>query len=388
MNFFNLLKNRKQNNLYNDFLEAYAQLREMTNPIGNLNTVARCLTEEHEEAGKRCMDYYITHDIDRVILQLHATEPEIVENFYLLALPLCDHTYLSGELLRFIWRYNDFNRLCIIYCELCVVNNIFNLDLASRLIERFPTCTSAQEGLIIVTKLEAYREYFAERELGSSLQNAVYDALPAKSSRAFSLMNLLIYYEDISTISLTDQLDLDNIFTNIKANDFSVKEKDGLDYNTQKNNSSPESEILYENILLYFIDLFKTVKSESFRIKIIKHSVCYIKDTNYISFVISCIMNDPVVMVSLLSERKPKAVWSPLEIYKLIENVEEEDLEDLIGRVFFTNPIGSNTSGSTTSIDSILPNVGHNIHLLVKDLLSTTFNVGVYKIGRFSTTFD
>lgn len=293
MNILSLLQGRRPNRLYDDFLGAYAQLRESRDVPDSLKTILKCLREEEGTGSSKCMEYFVSHDMDRVVLQLHPSDGCPVEEFFDGLLALCPAAYLSGEFFRQVWRHDGFDRLCLKYAGLCEEHGLFNAELAARVIASVGSSAASREALLRLIRMDEYRRYFREMELGGMLARLAREELLLRSSSATAIMAVACEYADVVGGDLMSQVDLENILR-------------------ERGEGAPEDE------LSLLMDLFVKVDSVVLRTKIVRCSLRWIRSARFPEFLSCCLLADPVCLGSLLAEKREKAQWNPAQIHGLL----------------------------------------------------------------------
>lgn len=330
---------------YTDFLDACAKLRQMRCIEANLATIARCLTTVRAATQSKCIEYYITHDLDRIILQLHAQTD--LEDFFCLVLPVLGEDYLRSEFCKVVWKYGSFHRLCKAYCEQCVMHGVFNRDLAQHLVGMFTKSKDVRDGLILVCKLKEYAFFFEELSLGKAIADRVNDLLNEMSDGVFELLDLLCYYEDVSGVSLVDEISLAGngarssciIYFDQDTRPGESTERDGVYvkkgaegdavYTRQDGHCAespgrstaedkPDPAPPYKNRLVFLAAIFRKVKSQALRNRTVMAALAFVTDRYFSEFLTECILNDPGVISDLLSSKMKRADWSPLGVYEML----------------------------------------------------------------------
>ena len=65
----------------------------MGNEKENLEIISNCLLSEYSENVSKCLDYYLSHDIDKIIFQLN--DKADVESFFLSIIHVMPSEYLK-----------------------------------------------------------------------------------------------------------------------------------------------------------------------------------------------------------------------------------------------------------------------------------------------------
>ncbi|KAI5152451.1 hypothetical protein ENBRE01_2841 [Enteropsectra breve] len=208
MGIYNILQNLgiKSNQIYTVFLEAYSKLRAMKSVPENLGIIAECLLGEKQSNQSKCKSYYLSHEMDQIIIQLHPLCD--VEPFFTKILGCFDETYLQTEFFARIWRQHRLPRLSLLYSELCVVFGIFNRSLLEYQQEMYAVDPHVCEGLILLCKEPSYLAMLKASSFGENLVDTANSLLIQQMHCHGALILKNRSYSDIHNI---DNIDIHNI---------------------------------------------------------------------------------------------------------------------------------------------------------------------------------
>ncbi|KAI5169243.1 hypothetical protein PAEPH01_0562 [Pancytospora epiphaga] len=294
----------KMNDTYSRFLDAWSRLQQMKDVEACLSIITECILAESTIGQTRCLQYIQTHGIDKAILELHASAE--IEPFLLAMFKTADSNYLNEEVSHLVWRYGNFPRLVLLVCELCVINNVYNSSLVRHIYDSIPSAEPLVfSGLVLLVSLETYATVFSEMGLGQYTVACCNNLLSHCSGASFSAIDFLCFYEDITKQQLVDKLD----FTEVMSPEAFPELPSSL-------------HVTYSDILLFYTDLFKEVKSRKFRLLLLSHSVGFVAEPGYADFISSCIVTDPSLLAAAFSGPRSGSVdWSPLSVYNAMKEV-------------------------------------------------------------------
>ena len=307
----------KYSQAFSSFLQAYSDIKQMKNIPQNLSIISQCILAEHSQGSSKCLNYYITHEMDKIFLSLN--EQTNLESFYLSILPVVTEGYLNSEFFTEAWKYKRYFQLAKLYSERCLSLKIFNLNFANSLIETFP---KSEESIVVLCEMDIYLKHFKENNLGAIALEKANSAIKSRNSEIIKLIEFLVYFEDKSSLDLLNMIEFDipgeqdnrNVckdiptHTNVNLNDRIVG------YVTVNDSCNSE--------FAYFFLIFKQIKSVKIRQKILEFLPILVESgfitlEACVEFIIECLKVDSLA-VSMSLNHYQDSVWVPLHIQNLI----------------------------------------------------------------------
>lgn len=313
MPIFDLINNftSKYSQVFSSFLQAYSDIRQMKNIPQNLLIISQCLLTEYSQGSSKCLNYYISHDIDKILLQLN--EQDNLESFYCSIIHLVTETYLNSEFFIEAWKYKKFFKLAKMYGEKCVSLKIFNSAYAHSLIESFP---SSKNSIVILCEVDEYLKFFKDSNVGEMAVKQVNLAIQMRMYEVIELIEFLVYFEDKSAMDFLSKVEIKNIDLN---------ELIDIGKDIPKTDDENQKIIVndsYNAEFGYFFLIFKQIKSVKIRQKVLEF-IPYMVESGLIGLkgcvelVVECIKIDCISVATALN-RHESSSWVPLEILDLM----------------------------------------------------------------------
>lgn len=202
----------KHTQIFSAFLTAYTEIRRMKNIDTNISIIAQCLLTEYNEGSSKCLNHYITNELDKLLLQLN--QHVDLEPFYCSIVPLHSETYLDSEFFRIVWKYGTFTRLARLYAEKCIAFKLFNNEFGTWVVENFFV---SRDCLIILCEMEEYLKLFNDLGLDYIVVNRINSLIQQGEIYAVDLLDFLVYYSDKTSSDL-----LEDIMINISKPDKNI----------------------------------------------------------------------------------------------------------------------------------------------------------------------
>lgn len=384
----------KQNQVYSEFIQAYNEIKQLKNIKNNLQIMSNCLILEKSQGQSKCLSYYVLNEIDKVFLNLifHSegskVEPERsdiskgilhlssdlgigirslrnkesysrsvgnspsesystqifqknakfsesdLEDFYCSIFNIFDESYLRSDFWNLIWKFKGFSRLCKCYSEKCVEYNVFNLALASYMLEHSLSNPLVLEGLVIVCEMEKYCKYFDEFDFCTQLLNKIKQYARELNDKCIDILLFACYYSDRTGLDLLDRIEID---------------VSGIE-NTKE---AITQDLTCENQLIFLLKIFREVKSKRIRYKVILESCRITVDNHnmFFNFIIDCIKIDSFVVGMALCKPEPNK-WEPNEILRLIYVRFDKDILNEYEKIESNGDKGTTNNESKQSINN------------------------------------
>lgn len=306
----------KQTQNFATFLSSYSEIRQMKNISSNLILMAQCILNEYNQGLNKCLNHYLSNDIDKLILQL--SKYSELDQFYCLIFPVFNEEYFKSDFFKIVWKYGNFYRLARLYSEKCVVFRIFNPEFSIWIVNNF---VEMNDSVVILCEYFEYLSHFRDLGLDLILTDRINYLIENKDELGINLLDFLVYYADKTSLEI-----LENIKINFKQNIIDSKINDIPQENINKsidNNIYSSSSELSSSISIssYLTLIFKKIKSIIIRQKVVKElfSNKYITRIELNNILLEFIKIDYTSVFELLNEYQDP-YWEPYKIILELNN--------------------------------------------------------------------
>ena len=232
--------------------------------------------------------------------------------------------------------------------ERSVKLKFFNKDLGYFVLEKFYSDKSIRDSFLILISLEEYKNLFEEVDIGNILVSKCNGLISNHNTLGIEYLEYLIVYEESVNKKYTSLIEIklsassptykncnfDGTIDGSLSNTNCTFNNSGSNLNSTLNNTFDSTGISIENkmrsntfnstfntingreSLEYLLKIFKFIKLQRIRMKVISESLKFIRIEEFSEFLVNCIFNDPNLLASLLSERSERRNWNPQIIFK------------------------------------------------------------------------
>ncbi|ELA41029.1 uncharacterized protein VICG_01911 [Vittaforma corneae ATCC 50505] len=350
----------KQTQIFSAFLNSYSELRQMKNVNKNLTLMAQCMLNEYNQGFSKCLNHYLTNEIDKLVLQLH--QQVDLEPFYCSLIPLCTEEYLQSDFFRSVWKYGNFYNLAKLYAEKCVALKIFNYEFGAWVIENF---VLMKESVVILCESVDYLKLFRDIGLDFILINRINSLIKNADESGIDLLDFLVYYADKTSFDLLESIEIklegtskacknskskdddlarNSLIYNIKPFEYKATEKECIKMDTPVSSDTfpnPQSESEFSATSFLFM-IYKRIKSVVIRQKVIVEATNLVKNSLIdskimIDLLLEFIKIDYCSVFGMLNEFQ-ESVWEP---YQIVEIMTGTDISKSIGDIDKLNNFGN-----------------------------------------------